>query len=425
MPFQIRRRRIIIFDALLAGIIAVVLVGACEWFENHTEAGQRIEFITYDIIQSILASKPIPKKIPIAIVDLGELRQERIMGAKKGEAATPRKELKPVIEKLANLGAKAIGVDVDFSPNNRVFITPADSDFFKWCLGQRVPIYLGIKRTQALRREEWLLKPEYQNLAASIVAPRTKTQDMLQCFQLHGESKCAPTLSEALAGHLPDASRPFYPSWFERISKRKLSNNIYVGVFPVDYSALENFMTRDHTISSIKPEVLEANADLIKRSVVLVGDASEEASDKVSVPARLDPVPGIYIHASAIYTLSQAPLYRFTPHARRVVDTVLATVMIVPLMLLRLYYNKRTTAEVARHRVEGALILIIVLTVLVVGALLVYHTRLLWDDFLLVILTFVMHPKCERYVKNIGSWLGRVVPVAWHNFIFGPERKQH
>jgi len=77
----------------------------------------------------------------------------------------------------------------------------------------------------------------------------------------------------------------------------------------VDFSALDTLMTSAHTISSLRPEDLQARAELIRRSAVLVGDVKSPAgSDVFRVPGRFDLVPGVYIHASAVYTLSQAPL---------------------------------------------------------------------------------------------------------------------
>jgi hypothetical protein len=47
-------------------------------------------------------------------VDLSEVKTERIQGAQRDEEATPRgKRLKDPLEKLVNLGAEAIAVDVD------------------------------------------------------------------------------------------------------------------------------------------------------------------------------------------------------------------------------------------------------------------------------------------------------------------------
>ena len=53
--------------------------------------------------------------------------------------------------------------------------------------------------------------------------------------------------------------------------------------------------------------------DFFRNKIVLLGDANPDTSaDKFIVPGEHEPIPGIYIHASAIYTLSQAPLYQLS-----------------------------------------------------------------------------------------------------------------
>ncbi|HJY87113.1 MAG TPA: CHASE2 domain-containing protein [Candidatus Acidoferrales bacterium] len=435
LDFQRKRRRTILFDALVGVILAVALVGTREWFEKNTESGKWIEFSTYDIIESILASKPIPEKIPITIVDLSGLKTEGIQAAQKGDQATPRdKRLKDPLEKLVNLGAEGIAVDVDFSPQE-TYRTPDDPSFFQFCLDlwkhRHAPIYLGVWQRQALPRQLWLLDPSYEKLGVSILAPRLQTQNMVKCFQLHAQSECGPTLSEALAGELLKDTPPpshfvaRHPRLFQAVSTEELSKNVSVGTFPVDFSPLSNLRTSDHTIRSLELNELEANARLIEGHVVLVGDVrSPEPSDEFRVPGQLDQVPGVYVHACAIYTLTQAPLYIFTRATRWGVDLLLALLIILAVAGLRLYHNSRTTPEVAVTRVQGTLTIVVVVIVLLVSAVFVHRTRLLWDDFLLVMFTFLMHPSVEHYLKAMGQWLRRTAPGAWRNFILGAEKGQ-
>jgi hypothetical protein len=301
VEFQQRRHRTILFDALLAAILAVALVGTREWFEKNTQSGKWIEFATYDIIEYILASKPIPENIPITIVDLSELKTERIHGARKGEEATPRdKRLKDLLE-LVNLGAEAIAVDVDFSPKDTCR-TPDDLCFFQFCLklrkDRRVPIYLGVCQRQALPRRQWLLNPDYQELGVSILAARFQTQNLVKCSQLHAEFECGPALSEALTSELQKVTSPpshfvaRHPAFFQAVSTEELSKNISAETFAVDFSPLANLITSDHTIRSLKLKEFEANTRLIERHVVLVGGVqSPEPSDELRVPGRLDQVP--------------------------------------------------------------------------------------------------------------------------------------
>ena len=293
---------------------------------------------------------------------------------------------------------------------------------------RRVPIYLGVWQRQALPRRQWLLNPDYQELGVSILAPRFQTQNMVKCFQLHAESECGPTLSEALAGELLKDTPPpshfvaRHPDFFQAVSTAELSKNISVGTFAVDFSPVANLINTDHTIRSLKLKEVETNARLIGRHVVLVGDVQPpELSDEFRVPGRPDQVPGVCVHACAIYTLSQAPLYIFACAARWRVDLMLASAILLAVAGLRLYYNSRTTAELAVKHVQGTLT---ILVVLLVSAVFVRRTRLLWDDFLLVKFTFLMHPSVEHYVKVMGQGLRRAAPAAWRSFVFGAEKGQ-
>jgi hypothetical protein len=100
---------------------------------------------------------------------------------------------------------------------------------------------------------------------------------------------------------------------------------------------------------------------------------------------------------------------------------MLASAIILAVAGLRLYYNSRTMAEVAVNRVQGTLTIPVML---LVSAVFVHRTRLLWDGFLLVMFTFLMHHSVEHYVKVMGQGLRRAVPAAWRSFIFGVEKRQ-
>ncbi len=103
---------------------------------------------------------------------------------------------------------------------------------------------------------------------------------------------------------------------------------------------------------------------------------------------------------------------------------MLASAIILAVAGLRLYYNWRTMAEVAVNRVQGTLTIPVVLLVLLASAVFAHRTRLLWDGFLLVMFTFLMHPSLEHYVKAMGQGARREVPAAWRNFIFGAEKRR-
>ena len=433
--FQRRRLRAIVFHALLTLMLVIMLICARELFQKYTMLAEQLDLAVYSWLQLRLASKLDIKKIPIAIVDISDLETAAIQGARKGEKATPREPLRKFIEQLANeMEPRAIGVDIDFAPVNGVYVTPDDPKFFKSLQKLQedtgVPIYLGINRTQALPRSQWLLDPDYQLLAASILAPRRDTRKMLKCFQLHQQSECGPSMSEALAQHLHALPTPRFLEVFSRLFVRvipqEISDSISVGAFPMDYSPLEELMKNAPSgtasqVHTINAAVLteQGNREIICKRVVLIGDANPDvAADKFIAPGRPEPVPGVYLHACAVYTLAQGPLYLPTWLGRFVMDLALAGFVIIVLTLIRLYFA-RTTIKVAPDWCEGVLILVAVLVTFGVSAGLVHVTRLLWSDFLLVVFSLMLHPSVERYLPScVERYLERYLYPSMERFLF-------
>lgn len=424
----------ILWHIFFAYVVAIVLICGRQMFQDKTEAGQWIDYATYNIIQNSLRSYPTSTEKPrVTVVDLSEIKVSRIPGAQKGEEATPRGPLSDLIDNLVNLGPIAIGVDVDFSPES-TYRTPEDPKFFEHLLGlrPRVPIYLGISRRHALEREKWLLNERYKELAVSILVPNKATlKDAAECFQIRGDPKQSgaddkcdrPTISEKLVEELNNRSVTrqgfldkllwFVRSWFvEPISTEEIpKSNMNARLFSVDYSDIDDLIER-RTIRSTKEDILNRHQDLIRDHVVLVGDVnSRDASDTFQVPGRLNSllVPGVYIHAAAIHTLYEAQLYRFNKWSRWLVDLVLASAVIIPIAL----YKHGTRREFAPPRLEGTLIVIVAVVVVFISLACVRRTHLLWDDFLLVIFAFLLHPSVESYGRSIACWLHRVGKFAW------------
>jgi CHASE2 domain len=422
-------------DIAFSIVTAILLILAKEFLDSKTKAGEQLELATYGWLQHQLASLEPDAELPLVIVDLTDTKPKKIKGAQKGEQATPRDTLLSLLTTLiVKKNARAVGIDVDLSPlhDGRLPVTPGDYKFFDDCLtlqekNPRSKIYLGVYRTVVLPRKNWLGPDKYQSLAASILAPRHEVTKMVSCIAANGAETCeADTLSGLLAKELP--SQPAtprkhladrFPRIAERISDRRLTGDLSVGLFPVDYSQLHRLMSHDYTFPSGDPKIVSTFPDFFETKIVLVGDANPDSSaDKFVVPGEPEPVPGIYIQASAIYTLSQAPLYELTDLGRWVVDLGLAFLVIVAISLIRWFHSGRTTREVAHHRIEGWLILVVVVVCIIVGAGFVRKHRILWTDFVLAIFALLLHPTGEKYTKGILKWLGKVLPVSWRRVVF-------
>src|SRR4029079_5614837 len=61
----------------------------------------------------------------VVVVDIADLPPDK--------GVTPRPALLDLMARLKDAGALAIGVDVDFSPENNLFVAPGDPRFFEDC----------------------------------------------------------------------------------------------------------------------------------------------------------------------------------------------------------------------------------------------------------------------------------------------------
>jgi len=430
----------IFWDIVFGLVAAVLLIFGKEYFDGKTKAGEQLELATYGWLQQRLAFLEPDAQLPIVIVDLSDLKTKAVEGARKGEEATPRKPLENLLSALiVNQGARAVGVDVDFSPeqNGRLPVTPGDFDFFDFCLKLRdeegKKIYLGVFRTVLLPRDKWLGPVKYKDLAASILAPREEVKEMVNCIAINGATTCRDdTLAALLAKEMPEPAElpgaPLaakFPSIFERFSPRPLSNAVSVTLFPVDYSQLKTLMSHEHTFPSSAPTIVAGFKDFFRNKIVLLGDANPDASaDKFIVPGEHEPIPGIYIHASAIYTMSRAPLYQLSERGRRIVDFLLALVVVGTIGAIRLFYLGRTTREFAHHKIEGFLIVLVVIVVIVVATSFVHRHRVLWTDFVLAIFALLLHPTGEKYTKGFSRWLRKGLPSIWRRVAFEDVKEE-
>jgi CHASE2 domain-containing sensor protein len=139
--------------------------------------------------------------------------------------------------------------------------------------------------------------------------------------------------------------------------------------------------------------------------VVLIGNASESASDRFTVPGRSATVPGVYLHATAVYTLAREPLLEPTHQVRLVVDLALTALIIILVGVTRRRLTK------AGHGAEGEVVPWVYfgwtsLGLIPAGVALVYFTHVMWLDFVLVAAALLLHAPLEHLAqKRLERWL--------------------
>jgi CHASE2 domain-containing sensor protein len=134
--------------------------------------------------------------------------------------------------------------------------------------------------------------------------------------------------------------------------------------------------------------------------VVLVGRArTGQTTDVFTVPARSEPVAGVYLHAAAAYTLLEAPLFRLT-HAGRFAADVIVSLGALTIVFVVLAARESRDAHVSR-RVEWIVAVSAAALVFVVGYFGVTRTGLLWTDCLMVSVALVLHPPLGRALEPL------------------------
>lgn len=113
------------------------------------------------------------------------------------------------------------------------------------------------------------------------------------------------------------------------------------------------------------------------------------------------PVPGVYLHASATYTLLEAPLFRLTHAGRIVGDAFAAGLVFGPVFLTGLYFQRKGRVGGIPHSLHAILTVTVIVLVASIGHLLVRQVRLLWTDYLMVVGALLLHGPIERLTEHV------------------------
>lgn len=400
---SVRDRKKKILRDLVRGVLFIILVLIIKLGVEHTSLGKRLELLGFNILQGQRSSQ----FVPVEMVDISEVpvSEETIDGITY--QATSRKTLTEIIDALAEQEPTAIGVDLDFSPDDSGYITPRDPEFFQYCLERGLPIFLGIGRTQGLPPAAWLNREEYAGLAASITIPRHDTKKMPGWIQSGPSFKPGKTMGAALAGafgesHCAMGSLLQRMGLAEQVTTKEIGKSGSVAEFLVDYSPLEKLV--DNRTVAKSADAIRARR-VFRNKIVLIGDATPGNSpDAFVISDRTEPVPGAYVHASAAYTLAVAPLYELKWQGRVAIDVSLALSILLMITGIRLRFAGEP-GKVATERLEGLFTLVIVFAAVVVGLLFVRLTCVMWSDFILALGAIVLHPSIARWLENFGRFI--------------------
>jgi hypothetical protein len=223
----------------------------------------------------------------------------------------------------------------------------------------------------------------------------------------------APTLGAALAERFQQAESSL-AKWLheyhlvEQVSEKELGQGVVVGEFPVDYSPLKTLI--DKTFTTANPIVVKDQAHLLRDKIVLFGRAKlNNDGDRFTVEGFKHPVPGVYVHASAAYTLHNARLYELTSRSRVGIDVALSLIVLISVLAFRYYFG------LEHHLLQIVFTVLVIVFALILGVAFVAQTRILWTDFILVLALLILHVPVERLVKK--------APGAFNKIYAGAKRR--
>jgi len=418
---------------ILKGVVFIAIAFGIKLAIEHTTVGQQMQWMSYNLLQLQLPSA----SLPVTIVDISDLPAKDTPVGAEMVTATPRDTLKELLNAIAEQRPKAIGIDIDFSPDEGQLL-PDDPQFFQHCLDLRekngVPVFLGVHRTIAEPSEKWLGERKFEPLAANILIPNDSKR-MLNLMTVHEgnafvseeeKSKPSRSMSALLAGAYGEGdTTPWIHGLLtqsglvERFTEREIAENLSVQDFPIDYGSVDDIIPIHYDTVLQRSR----NDKPFAGKLVLIGDATlGTATDTFVIPARNKPYPGVFLHASAAYTLIKAPLYDLTHSGHIILDLLLSGIVLLGVVLIKFRYKQIEMREAAAEKARGLLTLLVVFAGIVIGVVFVRTTRVLWDDFFLALILLVFHPSIEHHGEKLWAWIKRRILHLGNRLPAGHER---
>jgi CHASE2 domain-containing sensor protein len=366
----------------------------------------------YDWLQShILPLDDATGKI--AIVDISGLDLVKDPRHPERESHTSRDALQDLINELDALGPAGIAVDVDFSatPDGRFYVEKEDEKFLEFCLNIRKTktkgdqyIFVGVYDGAALGPLA-LGDPNYVSLAAFIRRPKAEEfpvaaemDEWIDVPYAWFDGSTRLQRFPALGAAFPHESNRD-PRWLDWAVLRERQDPIVTGKVQgkgmkllVDFSPIERFETEAVTPAG-KSDLAGSRAKLQQKFVFVGRVARPMVPDVFTVPGHRDhSYGGVLLEACTLYTLLSGPMRHLTPYGQVAADFVLWFFISLLMVLVQLYFlSSPRFDEMKFHRLNKLLICAAVVVVFVLGEFFVNTTRLIWDDYFLVIAVLVLH----------------------------------
>ncbi|KWU26432.1 CHASE2 domain-containing protein [Burkholderia cenocepacia] len=429
---------------LAYAVVITVLILCAKTFFESTAAGRLAEIGAFEFLEQRI-SNFTGARLPVVVLDISKLPGGGTDPTNL--LPTPRPVLKEIISALVDARAAVVGIDIDFAPGPAGWISRAeDPAFFEYCLSvnetTRTRVRLGIFRTRQLGPDSWLGLPKYSSLAADLAGTHPEAlNSMYRAVQWvvnqerHDE---LPALGYAVAAdYLRHSPAPNAPKWLQPLlikqepprELRPETPHAAQSAAPhdaqhepqrgphdetseheeeetpgrlVNYSKLQQLQT-ERLRALHRVSVTDAQDDFAGK-IVILGDATQRNGADVFIPPGGELTPGVFYHASAAYTFAFEPLYEFTTLTRTLLDVALG----LPFFAVAIFKGLQARhaddehAEKRWQRIETLTLYASAVAVVVLGLVFMLRWRVMWLDFILVIVALAAHPWLSAKAEALG-----------------------
>jgi CHASE2 domain-containing sensor protein len=403
---------------VLQGFLITASLLGLKILAEHTSFGRRVELLTFESVQSALASLGPSEELPVVVLDTSRLQ------AKDGQLVDLA-QLREIIAAVAEQRPRAIAIDLVLNPAD---ITDAGRDgsdgptaqqaqeyyeFLDFCLDLKekrgVPIFIGVGMTSAGAPREWLGQEKYQELAATALIQNENPAYMPVWVRAGPDAGKLYSLGASLARAYAAPRLSDRMSWAIETTdeglpgtRRYLEGGVEYVDAPVNFGKLDAL--RQSRLFTLSGASVKESGERFRSKMVLLGDATLYKTMAVyTLPGESEPVPAVYMHACAAYTFAREPLYEIDPTVRLFADDCLSLLIFGVVGLTRYrHVADGSRAPAVRHR--AALVRVAVLVVIVAAVVIFYSLGLLWLDLLLVALAVLLQP---AFAKMFGQLFAR------------------
>jgi hypothetical protein len=347
-----------------------------------------VKSLEYELLQTAFRSgadasarwEKTDPRLPI-VIDIASIRQDRTL-------PTDRTRLSELVDTLRRMDAAAIGLDIDFSPEDSGnFVTPQDPRLFeKW--KQYGNVRVGVFRREGDLPRRWLGRGDFQELAASLLRPMHEPSLAVQYTARAGTAELHPSdVLLAMPAALYEIVNPGSRAKLlenPRLSRAVVDDRLAFGHFPVDFS----FVDRLEVLKYGDKNSLDQYATLI----------------------------GVLLHASAFATLNRGILQQPDPIQNATYNALMALGAFMVVGAVRIWRLKRLPpSALDPHATETLAFTVAAVTLILTGIVVVGFGRVFWPDVLWLALGLFMFPHLKHVVRIGVRWLrtpgGVPVPV--------------